>query len=658
MPGTALLALELCAVLGLLTVCSFAPGFFFIRRFAWSPMEKLCGSVGLSLLLVYLAAWAVYCFGPRAPAVAYSLVAALSVAAAIAAWRDIVRLRHSAPSSRVLAGFVFLLLWTFLMLAAIRVYSGATWSTDWLEHFQRCLFFLRRFPPNTPIFPVYQLPARPPMMNVLGAFFLGLTSDRFEIFQLVFAFLNLLLFLACCLVLPALAKSRRRPTLLLTALFAASPVLMENVTYSWTKALAAFYVILGLWFYLAGWRKHDARRTLAAFVFLSAALLVHYSAAPYCLFLAAHYTLRVLRGRRREWRQLAVIVAVCSLLLATWFGWSVALYGARGAFASNTSVTSSEHLRGHNLEKFRDNLIDTFIPLVLRSSPLPPALHQPNPAGRLRDAAFIFYQHNAIFAMGVVGGPLVLWLLYRSFRRPSRERWFWAALVPFCLVVGIAATGERESLGVAHLTLLSLVALGLSLLAVAASRRRALLIAVLIGCVVDFSLGVYLQAHVQSLENSPGGEVYTSGLSQRTGSPQIGNPVPAQLSEIAWVNWYQKHRFRLCADWLAMLDRYQAAGGAPERLLSLSRANLREELRADAVYFDNWYARHGDTLDYLGDRVASLPLGGAPAMALLMLLFLALMGTVLRRELSVPPPPAPRPAKASPTRKRPRRSRS
>jgi hypothetical protein len=314
-------------------------------------------------------------------------------------------------------------------------------------------------------------------------------------------------------------------------------------------------------------------------------------------------------------------------------------------------------LRGHNLEKLRDNLVDTVIPLVLRASPLPPALHQPNPAGRLRDAAFIFYQHNAIFAMGVVGGPLVLWLLYGSFRRPSRERWFWAALAPFCLVVGIAATGERESLGVAHLTLLSLVALGISLLAAAASRRRALLIAVMIGCAIDFSLGVYLQAHIQSLENSPREEVYTSGLSQRTGSPQIGNPVPRQLSEIAWVNWYQKHRFRLCADWLAMLDQYQAAGGAPDRLLSLSRANLREELRADSVYFGGWYARHGNSLDYLGDRVASLPLGGAPVLTLLMLLFLALMGTVLRRGLASPARPAPPPVRASPTRKRPRRSR-
>ena len=162
MPGTALLALELCAVLLLLAVCSFAPGFFFIRRFAWSPMEKLCGSVGLSLLLVYLAAWAVYCFGPRSPAAAYSLVAALSVAAAIAAWRDIVRLRHSAAPSRALAGFVFLLLWTFLLLAAIRVYSGATCPpTGWNISTGAC-FFCTASPPTLRYFPFTNSPPAHP----------------------------------------------------------------------------------------------------------------------------------------------------------------------------------------------------------------------------------------------------------------------------------------------------------------------------------------------------------------------------------------------------------------------------------------------------------------------------------------------------------------
>ena len=44
------------------------------------------------------------------------------------------------------------------------------------------------------------------MMNVLAAFFLGLTQDRFEIFQFVFVFLNLLVFLPCCLAMPMLGR--------------------------------------------------------------------------------------------------------------------------------------------------------------------------------------------------------------------------------------------------------------------------------------------------------------------------------------------------------------------------------------------------------------------------------------------------------------------
>ena len=40
------------------------------------------------------------------------------------------------------------------------------------------------------------------MMNALAAIFLGVTANRYEIFQLVFAFFNLLLFLPCCLASP------------------------------------------------------------------------------------------------------------------------------------------------------------------------------------------------------------------------------------------------------------------------------------------------------------------------------------------------------------------------------------------------------------------------------------------------------------------------
>ena len=61
------------------------------------------------------------------------------------------------------------------------------------------------------------------MMNVLAAFFLAQTSDRFELFQAVFVFLNVLLFLPCCLIMPALGRRAKRRTWPLVLLFAASP---------------------------------------------------------------------------------------------------------------------------------------------------------------------------------------------------------------------------------------------------------------------------------------------------------------------------------------------------------------------------------------------------------------------------------------------------
>ena len=51
----------------------------------------------------------------------------------------------------------------------------------------------------------------------------------------------------------------------MVAIFALCPMVIENVTYTATKLLIAFYVILALRFYLTGWRKQDTLRMTAAF---------------------------------------------------------------------------------------------------------------------------------------------------------------------------------------------------------------------------------------------------------------------------------------------------------------------------------------------------------------------------------------------------------
>src|SRR5271156_1257231 len=134
---------------------------------------------------------------------------------------------------------------------------------------------------------------------------------------------------------------------------------------------------------------------------------------------------------------------------------------------------------------------------------------QPNAAGKLRDNFFAIYQTNLIFGMGLIGGPFALWLFYRAMRtRAGRERTFWLYLVPFVVVAGIAVVGERDNIGVAHLTLIPIEALGVTLIAASFPWPRwtaALLIA---GCLIDFSLGVFLQARVESFDNTPQNAVF------------------------------------------------------------------------------------------------------------------------------------------------------
>ncbi len=300
-----MLLLKLVLTFGLLAVCSFTPGFFFVRRLPWTPLEKLCGSIGLSLVLLFLASWLVYLFtgGNESERIPFLCVSAVCVALGIAARGDIARLFHARPVRQAVAAYGFLLLWTLLILGMIRSYSGGMWFGDWLEHFQRSLFFLHHFPVHTVIFGDYPLPARPPMMNVLAAFFMAQSVDRFEDFQLVFTFLNLLVFVPCCLIMPALAGARRRRILPLLCLFALNPVAMQNATYAWTKMFSAFYVVLAIWLYLAGWRKRDRGRMTAAFLALSAGVLVHYSAAPYLLLLSGHYLFFVFPRAPRRWRE-------------------------------------------------------------------------------------------------------------------------------------------------------------------------------------------------------------------------------------------------------------------------------------------------------------------------------------------------------------------
>jgi len=530
-----MIAVRLLLLVSILVACSLAPGFFFVRRWRWGPLEKLCGSIGLSLLLIYLASFGIYVL--ELPGYWHWLVTGAALILGLLSGRELLGLLGSRSLRRPLAGFGLLGLWTLLLLGLVRHYGGGGWCGDWYEHYHRMVFFLDHLPVGTVIYGGYQFPARPPMMNLLAAHFAAQVGRDFELFQVTFAFLNLLIFLPCCLVARALVKRSSRKVMLFAGLMALCPMLAENVTYTWTKLFSGFYVLLATWLYVVGVRKKDSLRTVAAFGFLATGVLVHYSAGPFVLFFALHYLVTALRGLKARWRELALSVLVAAALLSTWFGWSMATYGVQTTFGSNTAVLAAQRTRGSNLARIGRNIFCTIVPHPLRGAGMG-FLRQHSRIGYFRDYVFLIYQTSFPMAMGVVGGLVITYLFcaaaarYRSAANRKMLR-FWLAYTIFCSVVGMAVIGERDLFGVAHICLMPIAFMGLALLAGSLARLpRVVRWLVVVGCAVDFALGILLQFR---LENATF-RVWTEG-GRKLAAPGEGGQL---LSQVAIGNWTVK----------------------------------------------------------------------------------------------------------------------
>ena len=500
-----ILALQFICLIGVLLATSIGPGLLIVRHFRWSAPERLCAAIAASLVLLYLATGLTYCLG--LPQSSYWLISLASLAALAAGRTELCTLARDRRVRAMVIGFALLFGWMLLLLAMVRSYSGGAWVHDWLEHYQRSVFFLERQPRDTLFGFVYPLPARPPFMNLLGAFYLGQVGKQYEMFQVVCAFLNLLVFLPSCLLLRFFAPRRSWGIAIgvLMVFFSGNPLIVQNATFAWTKGLANFYVLAGLVLYLRGIRRPDPLRVGAAMLALGGAVLVHYSGAPYALFLGLHYLTRVLPRRTARGRELACAILPVTALLATWFAWSLAHFGLKATMSANTTLTESGLLTWTaNLQKIALNIYYTAVPhpfhlgwnVFLRE------FYQPNSWGLARDYFFMVLQTNLVFAVGSVAGPIVLWLLVRDALRsdsPRRtERWFWAAFVGVCAVVTVATHPTLDPYGVAHVCSQPLIILGVVFLAANFGRFPPIgRWAVVIGGSVDFLAGILLHFSLQ-----------------------------------------------------------------------------------------------------------------------------------------------------------------
>ncbi len=78
---------------------------------------------------------------------------------------------------------------------------------------------------------------------------------RFKSSKLPFI-LNLLVFLLCVLILPALGGTRKG--ICYSVVIGPNPVVMEEATYMWTRVMPVFFIVMALSLYRDGLRKNDS----------------------------------------------------------------------------------------------------------------------------------------------------------------------------------------------------------------------------------------------------------------------------------------------------------------------------------------------------------------------------------------------------------------
>lgn len=501
----------------LLVICSFTPGFFFVRRLKWNYLETACASLALSHLLVYLVSTAVFLL--HLSPICYYCFSATAVALGIASRTDLRQYFARREVQQLFAWFGVLLVWGLIILSLVRTYSGGFWAGDYWEHFQRAQFFLHWYPTDFQFLGLCPLPARPPFMNVVIAFFLGQVGESFPAYQVISQFLNLHIYFALVLMAGLMVRGGHRQVALVVTLLALCPAFQQNQLFPWTKLFCCFYTLLGLAFYIRGWRKHDSHRMLASVACLACAALIHYSSGPYLLFLAIHYLTLVIRGTRASWEPVAA-GAIVGIILATWFSWSLAFYGPGITFGDNPTVTASAQLSlEENVQKVAQNTIRSLVPhpVYLPRATFNEFFWQPSQLGYVREYWFLIYQTTLFPMMGLAGGLIVIHLVTRDLQThqkvPRPLQIFWAAFIPFCILIGIAVNGGQELVGMAHVCLQPLAFLGVVYLAASfgtlpAWVRRATVLA----AGFDAAVGIVLHVHMLrfSLDLSPDGRLVLS----------------------------------------------------------------------------------------------------------------------------------------------------
>lgn len=497
----------ICVTLFLATV--FGLGAATTASWKLDPLEQFTVTIGVGLSWLFLGAFLIY--ATSLSWAWFRLTPVLAAAALFWRRREIVRLFGNREMRWTLTAWLMVAAWTQGLLALVQNYSGAAWNNDWLEHHHRARFFLQHWPLDYVFVGFYQLPARPPMANVVTAGFEALTGGSFPCDQVVLSLWSSFVFLPAALFCRlAGGGARRLPVLALLLML--NPAFTQNSTFAWTKLPTAFFVLAGGYFFFTALDPTPSFERFAIAVgLLAAGILVHYSAAPYAVVFAAVWLWRrAVADRGAKFAREAVTgLAVAGPMLGIWFGWALAHYGWRGTLFANSSVIDAGPVTlVSQMQKIGYNIWTTLIPHPLRHVDYS-MITQTDALAWFRDYFFLINQVNLPALVGT-GGLVALvaaiardWKVWRQQSGMIRPEWVLGS-VAACVFLGIAVHGAKDDWGLAHICLQALGVFGLAMVTARIDRIGCIGRAVLtVGLLWDAAINIGIHYFLQSQPARP-----------------------------------------------------------------------------------------------------------------------------------------------------------
>ena len=475
------------------------PGLLAIRSLRLQPLARICFAIVLSMLAIYVAESIIFLC--HLPIWSHYIVVSFGTAAFFVAFREVQRLWHWALRTSLWKIPAIFGLWILIMGIIMRNYFGGNWSHDWFSHYLTSKFFLYNLPIDAPGL-MLAIPGRPPLINMLNCCFLGVIGDTFAIFQAISFAYSFILLLPLILIARYFHGSWHALIVMLSVI-ALQPMAISNCLYTWTRVPSTFILLVAVWAYLRARSAADRKYWYISWICFGVAMLAHYSAGPYALVLGALALWEFRYGKCWLFaRDILAAPIISGTILATWIVMSIYIFGATATVTDNSSIQlAKRYTPQENILKVLLNIRDTLIPPHFDPFLWVRITDQGLGLGRIRDAFFTLYQHNLIFAFGILGGPLLIWLLICAWRRQAKDRQFWLVFAFTVSLLGIAVVGERGILGKAHLCLQPLILMGATWMACHYPDLGEIPRAVLRGgLLIDAFFGILIHVYILTID--------------------------------------------------------------------------------------------------------------------------------------------------------------